>query len=99
MGIVRVSIKFKLSCSTRKQKASQPSRLSVISKRSNTTPDVLESRDELEENTPDTSAISGTGLNASKGLDPNMCCMCLGNFKDDVLDGCEADWLDCACGR
>ena len=85
---------MKTNISTRKQKASQPG--SVSTKKSNTPTDVLESRDNsltLEENTPDTSAVSSTGLNMSKG------CMCFSNFEDDVLDGCGADWLDCACGQ
>ena len=33
------------------------------------------------------------------GIDPNVCCMCFGNYEEDVLDGCGADWIDCACGR
>ena len=35
----------------------------------------------------------------SGGFEPNVCCMCFGNFEDDVLDGCGADWLECPCGR
>ena len=83
---------------TRKCRAPQPEASSnTTSKRSNTTTDVVESRSEssaAEANTTGTSAVSSTGLTISEGFDPNVCCMCFGNFQDDVLDGYGADWLD-----
>ena len=32
-------------------------------------------------------------------IDTNMCCMCFGNYDDDVLQGLGANWICCACGR
>ena len=88
---------------TRKWKAPQPEASSSTScKRSNATTDVVESISEssavgaTEENTTSRTGLKET---VSESFDPNVCCMCFGNFEDDVLDGCGADWLDCACGR
>ena len=33
------------------------------------------------------------------GIDTDVCCMCFGNYEDDVLDGYGAEWIRCTCGR
>jgi len=32
-------------------------------------------------------------------IDINTCCMCFGNYEEEVLDGNGSDWINCACGR
>ena len=46
---------------------------------------------------PRSSSTLDEVLNTS--IDSNVCCICFGNYEDDVIDGYGADWIDCACGR
>ena len=35
----------------------------------------------------------------STEIDTDVCCMCFGNYGDDVLEGEGVEWIACACGR
>ena len=32
-------------------------------------------------------------------IDVDVCCMCFGEYGDDVLEGIGVEWIACACGR
>lgn len=46
-----------------------------------------------------TTTDTNSALLLNSSIDSNVCCMCFVNYEDDVLDGCGADWIECACGR
>ena len=36
----------------------------------------------------------------SNSSDDNVCCMCFGTYQNDnILQGADAEWISCACGR
>lgn len=52
--------------------------------------------------TPSTSgvpALKKRRLQDSEEIDVNECCMCFGNYVDDIIEGAGAEWISCACGR
>ena len=38
-------------------------------------------------------------LQMSEEIDLNECCMCIGTYEDDIMEGAGAEWISCACGR
>ena len=34
-----------------------------------------------------------------ESINANICSMCFVHYEDNVLDGSEADWIFCKCGR
>ena len=52
--------------------------------------------------TSSNTATPATGTSqqmSGAGIDTDVCCMCFGNYEDDVLDGYGAEWIRCTCGR
>jgi len=43
--------------------------------------------------------VDNSLANDNEEIDPNTCCMCFVLFEEDVLDGGEAKWIPCLCGR
>ena len=43
-------------------------------------------------NTP-TQATGTSQQMSGASIDTNVCCMCFGNYKDDILDGHGAEWI------